>query len=858
MRGGRFMSRNRPRSTESGVARRSRPSTDWEHMAITRMPTTIGRYQVKAILGEGSFSVVYLAHDPQLDREVAVKTIHFPEHLPTKRRVKLTQALLKEARLAARLGHPGIVLVHDAGKHLDHPFVVLERIRGKTLAQHLSPGPFEETLRIMAELIEAVAYAHDRNIIHRDLKPGNIMVQPDGHARVMDFGIARVLKGPATGNRHLAGTPRYMAPEQILGEAVDTRCDVFALGVIFYEMLSGRHPFPQQHFDQLREAISQKAPPPIHSLVPELPATAVSVVERALRKNPEHRFPSARQMAEAIKPLKHQIEAHEDSPEDGEPQPASAAARSEIIDFMFKRMQRKGDFPATQQYVSAVVNAAHSSNSSAYTIAQAVLKDFALTNRILRMVNSPYYRGRGGSISTISRAVVILGIDTVISLAGTLSIFEHFHNQDEVQGVKQQAVHALLTAMQAREIAESVDKTLVEEAFICGMLHHLGRLIVAYYFPEEHEAIQELIDEHALGEVAASRRVMRLSYAELGQGIAHRWHLPELVEYSIGGLNPSHTGGLHSSVQKLQGIVSFAHDLSAATLNPDADERREALFRISRQYEGRINLKPHQLKPILDTSIKNACDLTSALRVNLQQMGLAEPRPMTAEPPPPGSSDWERSTADDDAFDAPVQPFDVMDEHLEDSHPDDEEFEAARREDFLMKTIGEITSSLMTDFEINDILLMVLEGMYRGVGCRNVFLALVDTAYQQVRCRFCLGENAEPLREAFSFPLDEHGRTLASCLQDRKEILYAQLTESQKRTVLPEPMRPLLDAGSMLMLPVIVREKPIGIFLAVRGTHQPPIGNQDIRDLRTLANQATLAIHQSLGESGKALRRPLS
>ena len=791
---------------------------------------------MQSILGKGSMGVVYCAHDPQLDRTVAVKTILHPAGLNPYQRDKRTQSLLNEARLAARLNHPGIVRVYDAGEQDGEPYVVLERVEGRTLAEELDGQgamPVEAAYPLLRQLFEAVAHAHDQGLVHRDLKPANIMLQPDGKVRIMDFGIAQLVGDARNKTETLAGTPRYMSPEQFSGLSADMRSDVFALGVISYEILAGRRPFAQNDYNDLLKAICVQPHTPLQAHVSTLPEGLYVLVNRALAKKPSERYASARQMLDAL------IAACA-SGETAPPPAADSSSRKEIVDFILQKIARQGDFPTTMQYISAITNAARKETSSAHSIAEAILKDFALTNRILRMVNSPFYNAARRSVTTISRAVVVLGVDAVLDVASGLSIFEHFHSRCDVPRLKAQTVRALMTAFHAREIAGQLGLPDTEEAFICGMMHHLGRLIVAFYFPEEFGAIEQMTRQGLMDEANAARKVMRITFNELGEAIAQQWRLPDSVLKCCRGLNPTHKGPLKTPEQVLQGVVSMASELSKATMIPDEGKRQAAQAAVARQFADQIRLTPRQISAVTEKSIRNAWDISSGLRVNLKDLGMADSLLGTSDQPRDGGGTRGGSINDDTTeHDATVPPDAPA--PFEDASFDDDESETARQE-FLLQTMNEITSMLMGSYQLNDVLMMVLEGMYRGVGAQHVLLALVNPQRTHIMYRFGLGPDTDQIRRAFHAPLSPVGGLAAVCILEGREVFVADLSE--RRNPLPPDLLELLNAKSLLMLPIVIRDTPIGLFVLDRSAEQPAINKHDLLNLRNLANQAVLAIKQ--------------
>jgi predicted Ser/Thr protein kinase len=270
-------------------------------------PARIGRYEIRQELGRGTMGVVYEAEDPALGRRVAVKTIQVPLAASKKEREDYEKRFLAEARIAARLSHAGIVVVHDVGRDRDHDilYIALEHLQGRTLAEVAAEGAlgWRETLRIVGRLADAVRYAHAQGVIHRDIKPANIMLVASGEPKIMDFGIAKLEAGQLTSPGQFFGTPLYMSPEQALGQPVDGRTDLFSLGSVAYLLLSGRPPFEAPNVPGILARVAYQHPKPLRDLVPGLPADVEYVVTRAMAKNPADRFPDGKTMAEDVEDI---------------------------------------------------------------------------------------------------------------------------------------------------------------------------------------------------------------------------------------------------------------------------------------------------------------------------------------------------------------------------------------------------------------------------------------------------------------------------------------------------------------------------------------------------------------------------
>jgi Protein kinase domain len=269
------------------------------------VPKSLGRYQIERELGRGMMGVVYSATDPDLGRRVALKTIQIGFAIPEGERAAFEERFKREARAAAVLSHPGIVVVHDVGQDpaTNTPYIALEYMEGRTLAEHMAAGaPMEwrKAARIVVQLAEALHHAHAKKIIHRDIKPANIMLLDDGQAKVMDFGIARLEASTLTTTGEFFGTPAYMSPEQARGDPVDPRTDLFSLGCVLHQLLTGKKPFDAATLPAILMRVMQETPAPPSRLQPGVPVGLDQVVSRALAKHREQRYADGKSMAEDL------------------------------------------------------------------------------------------------------------------------------------------------------------------------------------------------------------------------------------------------------------------------------------------------------------------------------------------------------------------------------------------------------------------------------------------------------------------------------------------------------------------------------------------------------------------------------
>ena len=266
--------------------------------------TKAGRYEIVGELGRGAMGVVYKATDPVIGRTVAVKAIRLSTEGTGLSRAELLARFQTEARAAGLLTHPNIVVVFDAGEEDGLYYITMELVEGKSLQALLDDGhifPLPRVLRIMEQACSALQFAHERNVIHRDVKPANIMLTADDTVKVTDFGTAKILQfGTVQQTAHVMGTPSYMSPEQVKGRAVDGRSDIFSLGVMLYEMLTGEKPFPGQNITTVIYKIVNEEPVPPKQVDPSIHAGISTVVMKALAKDPEARYQSCREMLEDL------------------------------------------------------------------------------------------------------------------------------------------------------------------------------------------------------------------------------------------------------------------------------------------------------------------------------------------------------------------------------------------------------------------------------------------------------------------------------------------------------------------------------------------------------------------------------
>ena len=272
---------------------------------------TVGRYEVVSELGQGAMGIVYKAKDPKINRFLAIKTIRFSDEFEPNKIREIKDRFMREAEIAGKLAHPSIVAIYDVGEDYDLTYMAMEYLEGESLQKFCRKGfllPLRKILYVVSEVALALDYAHRHGVIHRDVKPANIMLLKDGKVKVTDFGIAKAVSSSQTKSGIVLGTPNYMSPEQINGHDLDGRSDIFSLGVVLFELLTGVLPFHGKNLTNLFYQITQAKHPSPREINTEVPNPVEQIVDKALSKEPEQRFQTCSDFARYLKAMINRID----------------------------------------------------------------------------------------------------------------------------------------------------------------------------------------------------------------------------------------------------------------------------------------------------------------------------------------------------------------------------------------------------------------------------------------------------------------------------------------------------------------------------------------------------------------------
>ncbi|MBT8080688.1 MAG: HDOD domain-containing protein [Gammaproteobacteria bacterium] len=579
-------------------------------MSATEKPK-IGRYEIVESIGRGAQGAVYLGRDPVLDRLVAIKVL---TERDAELQNKADDGAPLEARISGRLKHPNIVPIFDAGECKVGPYLVFEYVKGQTLAEILKTRgalSIEDAAPLIAAILKGMAAAHAADILHLDLSPRNVLIDADGMPRVMDFGLAQYVSTARETKDYATGTLRYMAPEHFRGEALGQWTDVFALGSTFFEVVSNQKAMAGGTMEGIQARIMTADVD--YSAIAGQPHgdEFVRFLAGALEPSREGRYADCSVMSEAFDLFLESA---------GLAAGLDRGSSHSTVDFLLRRMQRTGDFPTISRTLSDINRLTGDDGvANADKLANVILRDFALTQKLLKLVNSAFYGARASEITSISQAVVFLGVEQVRMTANSLSFFGHMKG-DSAQ-LKDSMTRSFLSGLIARHLARRARLKAAEEAFICGMCQNLGENLVMFYFADEYRDIRELRSAKDLGKAAAARGVLGVSYADLGAAVAREWNLPKSIIESVRGVPPGPLAKPASEDEQLRDFAVFANDLCELFQKCCLDELDDALTGLLERFAPSIAVEPDYTRKLVAAGFEKLKQYAPIFEINVAKSG---------------------------------------------------------------------------------------------------------------------------------------------------------------------------------------------------------------------------------------------
>ncbi|MBX9961221.1 MAG: HDOD domain-containing protein [Burkholderiaceae bacterium] len=801
----------------------------------------IGRFVLRRLIGEGGQASVWLAFDPRLEREVALKLLR-PE--PGTDAAQVAH-WLREARSVSRLTHPNVIPVFEADVHEGQPYLVFEYVPGQTLADILrlrgALAP-QEAVGLMVDVLEALAAAHAAGIVHRDLKPSNVLVDAGGRARVMDFGIA-VRVQESAGTTPVAGTgggtPGYMSPEAATGAAPTAAMDIFSAAIVLTELLCGHRLIDERDPWRAMQRVALEDLVLPADLGPEADDALRAILLRGLARDPHQRHPSAQVFRDELKRWLRPVTAPL----------AGDEARSGTVDFLLRRMRHKSDFPALSGSVTRIQSISSSDRESVATLTNEILKDVALTNKLLRLVNTPQY-ARGGPISTVSRAVQLVGFNGIRTMALSLVLLEHMQDQAHASLLKEEFLRSLMAGSIAAELSPPRSEE-GEEAFLGAMFQNLGRLLTEYYFPEEARAVRALTEgKEPMPEMNAAITVLGISYEQLGVGISKAWNLPETIRHCMRKPEgPPPATPPRDPGERLRWVALASNEMADVLLHHEPALAIAKVVQAGQRYARPLNLDQKGLEAATQRARDKLAELARAIDFRVAPDSAAARLLHTA---PTGAGEARTVTLHEvmggDGFQDSVGSYE-----LHATQPvTPEQVAALAREsqrvaEMLAAGIQDITNAMVEDFKLPDILRMILETMFRAMNFRQIVFCMRDPRQDALTGRFGLGPGVERIVKSFHIPLHPAQPDLFTAVCGKgSDTMINDAADERVAARLPAWYRQAVHAPTFLLLPLTLKGSPFGLIYADKGEPgELQLGEKELALLRTLRNQAVMAFRQS-------------
>ncbi len=791
----------------------------------------LGRFELRKVLGHGAQATVWLAHDPRLDREVALKIMHPGAASDT----DAVSQWLQEARSVSRLTHPNIVPVFEAELHQQQPYLVFEYVPGNTLAEVLRKRgavPPREAVNLMLGVLDALQAAHDAGVVHRDLKPSNILVGENGRARVMDFGIAARVQDAGSGTvQPIVGTLGYMSPEAARGQAPAVAMDIFSAALVLAEILCGRRLLAEKDPHRAVHRV-------IHEdlkLPADLPAAVddalCAIVSRGFERDAARRWPRIHDLRQALQQWLEPAASGESHP----------GGQSGTLEFLLRRMRHKSDFPALSDSLSRIQRVANSDHESVASLSNEILKDVALTNKLLRMVNTARYaQAGGGCVSTVSRAVAMVGFAGIRNMAMSLVLLEHMHDKGHARQIQDEFLRALMAGSLASELcAVSRDG---EEAFIGAMFQNLGRLLTEFYLPDEAARVRELLADtpaagqgsvERAGEANASLRVLGLSFEDLGAGVALAWGLPETLRLCMQQPTSEPPSKLaEKSIERVRWLARAANEMTDAMLHSAPTVVQAKIDGIAQRYGRVLGRQTREFAAAAVRARDRLAEMVNAM--NLQIEANSPARRLFALP------EAKTVVLPEDSLTSQSLLTTIV------LSPAGQTGMTVNAAAVLAAGVQDITNSLVEDFKLNDVLRMILETMLRALEFRRVLFCLRDAKTDTLTGRVGLGDDAQTIAAGFKVSLKASNDLFAAVCNKGADTLINDATVENIAARLPAWYRSGINAPAFLLLPLHIKGSPFGLIYADKA--QPgdiELGDKELSLLRTLRNQAVLAFKQA-------------
>jgi HD-like signal output (HDOD) protein len=503
--------------------------------------------------------------------------------------------------------------------------------------------------------------------------------------------------------------------------------------------------------------------------------------------------------------------------------------RPSPLEAMLRRLRNCSGFPTLSTTISDINQVVASDTHSTRQLTQVILHDASLTTKLLQVVNSAIYGQYHGRIRTVSKAVMILGCDEVRNTAMALTMLEFSRGRPQEKSLQDELIGAFFAGVIAKALCQRLGMPNNEEAVMCTLFQSLGRLLVIFFLYEENLQIRALA-ETGLSEEHAAERVLGISYRELGVGIAKHWNFPDRLVEGMQSLPPRDVAAPKTDIEKLRIAANLANDLYVTALRTTSANKAAALQALSKRYNAAIQLKPDELTAVIEQGLKDVAERSATLDL-----------PATNSPILKTIRSWAGGSTDA----APVENANADPLMKEIGALDAQEEETAAKpnaQQMLSAGIRDVTEALTSEFALNDILQMVLETMYRGMGFSRTMIFVRDPKLNAMRARFGFGTEIDKIIPQCSFPLAFAPDAFHVSLEKGADIVIENTQAPNIAQRIPDWHRRVISAKSFLLLPVMLKSNAIGLLYADSDLADGiKIDAEQLGLLRTLRGQVVLA-----------------
>jgi eukaryotic-like serine/threonine-protein kinase len=513
------------------------------------------------------------------------------------------------------------------------------------------------------------------------------------------------------------------------------------------------------------------------------------------------------------------------------------------VEFLMRRMRHKGDLPAFSDHIVEINNKLSSLTTITYSsggdLAKIILKDISLTNKLLRVVNSALYSNLAGKVTTISKAVLLLGFDKVRMIAAALLVFDHLQDKSQVKALKEAAIGSFMSGLIAMGVAENMKLDGREEVFICGMLHNLGKMLVICYFPEEYEEIRNRMVQTGLDEGKASKAVLGITYNGLGMAVSRSWNFPDKIVRSMDVLPPGVIPQPMTEHEILRNLSNYSNELFNSVMSAQETDRAEVLADISKRYHNSIPLQTEQIENLIESAVTNIDHYSDIVRLDKKTSAFVKELLQSRQSQISESNKAPAATQTTQGQIIPAESDTVA------SKSSDAGKE--QQTNILNNGIREINEVMKGSFSLSDIIYMVLEMMYRGLKFNRVIFCMKDVKSAKMAARFGLGENADELVKLFQFPIGQSSDIFNIAISQAKGIIIDDAAAPNILKNLPKWYRDIIMAPSFLIYPLNLKGTCIGMFYAdlkEKGTMLTDVQRNYMEDLRSTAINAIMQKHR--------------